>query len=51
MPGIEARAPERTETSSGFDVALSLLREAGYGLATYSKISASISGAMVFPSS
>jgi hypothetical protein len=24
MPGIEARAPERTETSSGFDVAEAL---------------------------
>ena len=51
MPGMEARAPERTETSSGFSLSPNFLPTRFSSLVRYSKISASISGAIFSPSS
>ena len=51
MPGMEARAPERTETSRGFSLSPNFLPQIFSILAMYSMISAWISGLIWRPSS
>ena len=51
MPGMEARAPERTETSRGFSTSPNFLPVISSSLATYSMISAWISLLIWRPSS
>ena len=51
MPGMEARAPERTETSSGTSGSPNFLPCSASRVATWAKISARIASEMVSPSS
>ena len=51
MPGMEARAPERTETSSGFSLSPNFLPVISSILPTYSIIWAWMSSLIFRPSS
>ncbi len=51
MPGMEARAPERTETSRGFSMSPNFLPVISSSLVIYSMIWAWISSLIFSPSS
>ena len=51
MPGMEARAPERTETSRGFSRSPNFLSVMPSSLVIYSMISAWIPSLIFWPSS